>query len=230
MLGPVHTPALALLPTGRLLAEFSLWSADLVRLRDEIVRAEPFADLFHIDVSDGHFSSRLLFFPDLVARIRAISSTPLHVHLMAEPSILPAQIDQFAEAGVDLISVHETPGIALEEAFDRIDAHSKAAGLVLAPDVAPESAKPWLERIEFLTLLGTAVGVKGKGLLPEALPRLRAARALAGNHVRVAADGGIRRETVPQLRAAGADSVVMGSLAFGSDDLAGTIAWLRTLG
>jgi len=226
----VQTKAIAGLATGRLLAEFSLWSADLVRLADEIARTDPFTDLYHIDVSDGHYTSRLLLFPDLVARIRELTVTPLHVHLMAEASVLMAQIDQFAEAGADLISVHEMRGIALEDVLDRIDGHSKAAGLVLAPDAAPESAKPWLDRIEFLTLLGTEVGVKGKGLLPDALARLRAARKLAGGRVRIAADGGIRRETVPQLREAGADSVVMGSLAFGSDDLAGTIEWLRTLG
>lgn len=221
---PVRSAWIAALPRERLLAEFSLWSADLVRLADDIARAEPFADLFHIDVSDGHYSSRLLFFPDLVARIREITKTPLHVHLMADPAVLPAQIDQFAEAGADLISVHEA------SAIDRIDAHGKAAGLVLAPDVALESVAPWLERIEFLTLLGTAVGVKGKGLLPEALPRMRRARQIAGDRVRLAADGGIRRETVPLLRQAGADSVVMGSLAFGSGDLRRTMEWLRTLG
>ena len=221
--------AISGLATGRLLAEFSLWSAALVRLGDDIARAEPYADLFHIDVSDGHYSSRLLFFPDLVARVREITRTPLHVHLMAEAGVLAAQIDQFAEAGADLISVHEMPGVALDQVFDSIDRHGKAAGLVLAPDAAPESAKPWLGRIAFLTLLGTAVGVKGKGLLPNALDRMRAARAIAGGGVRVAADGGIRRETVPLLRQAGADSVVMGSLAFGSPDLAATIEWLRAL-
>ena len=222
--------AIGELATGRLLAEFSLWSADLVRLGDEIARAEPYADLFHIDVSDGHYSSRLLFFPDLVARVREITRRPLHVHLMANAEVLLAQVDQFAEAGADLISVHETPALAPREVFDRIDGHGIAAGLVLAPDAAPESAKSWLPRIAFLTLLGTAVGVKGKGLLPNALDRLRAARAIAGDRVRIAADGGIRRETVPLLRKAGADSVVMGSLAFGSPDLAATIEWLRTLG
>ena len=85
-----------------------------------------------------------------------------------------------------------------------------------------------------MTLLGTAIGVKGQGLSDQACPRLRqvshmlqaAGRADA---VRVAADGGIRAETVPRLRAAGAQTVVLGSLAFGDPDLAGRMAWLHGL-
>jgi ribulose-phosphate 3-epimerase len=216
------------LPRDRLLAEFSLWSADLLRLGDEIARAEPFADLFHIDVSDGHFTPRLLFFPDLVARVRESTSRPLHVHLMADGAILAAQIDDFATAGADLISVHDPA------ALERIRERGKAAGLVLTPDVAPESIEPFLESLDMITFLGTPAGVKGQGLLPEALPRLRRARAMlmaAGvvSRVRIGADGGIRRETVPRLRAAGADTVVMGSLAFGSQDLGSTIRWVRSL-
>jgi ribulose-phosphate 3-epimerase len=215
-------------PADRLLAEFSLWSADLLRLRDEIARAEPFADLFHIDVSDGHFTPRLLFFPDLTARVREATARPLHVHVMANRAVLEAQIDHFADAGADLISVHDP------KALDSIHERGKAAGLVLTPDVPTESVEPHLRRVDMITLLGTAPGVKGEGLLPEALPRLRRMRAMLdagglGGRVRIGADGGIRRDTVPQLRAAGADTVVMGSLAFGSDDLPATIGWLRSL-
>ena len=92
-----------------------------------------------------------------------------------------------------------------------------------------EAARPALERVAFLTLLGTAIGVKGQGLSDEACPRLGEARALLREvgregEVVLAADGGIREETVPRLRAAGADTVVMGSLAFGGADLAGADA------
>ena len=95
-----------MLPKNRLMAEFSMWSADLVRIADDLARTSSHADLLHIDVADGHFAPALLFFPDLVARIRAASAIPIHVHLMIADAILIDQIDQFAEAGADLISVH----------------------------------------------------------------------------------------------------------------------------
>lgn len=80
-----------------------------------------------------------------------------------------------------------------------------------------------------LTLLGTAIGVKGQGLSPAAPDRLREARAMIsafGRRIVLAADGGIRETTVPLLRLAGAETVVLGSLAFGATDLGARMAWL----
>lgn len=220
------------LPTGRLIAEFSMWSADLIRLADDLARIAPHADILHIDVADGHFAPALLFFPDLVARLRAVTALPIHVHLMVTDDVLLAQIDQFAEAGADLISLHAENGAAVEPALDRIAAHGIAAGMVLRVETPVKSAAQWLGRLAFLTLLGTAIGVKGQGLDPAAGDRLRHAVALiegAGRRIVLAADGGIRENTVPVLRAAGAETVVLGSLAFGAPDLAGRMAWLASL-
>lgn len=218
------------LPTNRPIAEFSVWSADLLNIGADLQRIRPHADALHIDVADGHFAPAFLFFPDLMARVRAVSDLPIHVHLMIESSILAAQIDQFAEAGADLITLHaESTG--LDEALARVKSHGCEAGLVLRVETPVETLRPYLDRIRFITLLGTAIGVKGKGLHEDALDRLRAVQAMLADtgksgHIRVIADGGIRHETVPLLRAAGAEGVVLGSLAFGDADLAGRMAWL----
>jgi ribulose-phosphate 3-epimerase len=221
--------AIRALPRDRLLAEFSLWSADLARLEDDVARTQPHADVYHLDVADGRFAPSFLFFPDLVARIRRLTATPLHVHLMVEGDILAEQVRQFADAGADLISVHAEVLDAQGSALDLIRARGCAAGIVLRlqTDVA---AAPWLERAAFLTLLGTEIGVKGQSLSDHAGARMREARRLADAHgLILAADGGIREVTVPVLRAAGADTVVLGSLAFGAADLAARMAWLRAL-
>lgn len=68
---------------ARLLLDVSLWSADLANLEPEIRRLEPFADSFHLDAADGHFVPSLLFFPDLIARLRELTRVPFHLHLMA---------------------------------------------------------------------------------------------------------------------------------------------------
>ena len=220
------------LPKNRLMAEFSLWSADLVRLADDLARIGPHADLLHVDVADGHFAPALLFFPDLVARIRELTTVPIHVHLMAADAILLSQIDQFAEAGADLISLHVENASVASAALDRIAKHKLRAGRVLRVETPVAQAKTFASRLDFLTLLGTVIGVKGQGLDPTAPARLREAGALiskAGRRVVLAADGGIRDNTVPVLRSAGAETVVMGSLAFGAPDLAARIAWVRGL-
>jgi ribulose-phosphate 3-epimerase len=219
------------LPRHRLLAEFSMWSADIVRLATDQARIEPHADLLHIDVADGHFAPALLFFPDLVARMRDLTGLPIHVHLMVADTVLVSQIDQFAEAGADLISLHLENANAAE-GLDRIEYHKCKAGMVLRVETPVERVAPWLARLDMLTLLGTAIGVKGQGLDPAATSRLREAAGLIAatdRRIVLAADGGIRETTVPLLRQAGAETVVMGSLAFGAPDLAARIRWLHAL-
>lgn len=226
------TPAdrIRALPEGRLLAEFSLWSADLLNMGADLDRIAPHADLLHADAADGHFAPALLLFPDLVARVAAQSPAPVHVHLMCADAAILSQIDQFADAGASLITLHvENEGVA-EAALDRIAGHGLGAGMALRVETPVDRAARWLPRIDMLTLLGTAIGVKGQGLDPAAPGRLRAAARLiagAGRRVILAADGGIREGTVPALRAAGAETVVLGSLAFGAPDLAARMAWLR---
>lgn len=221
------------LKSNKMIGEFSMWSANLLRLEDDMARIAPHADMLHIDVADGHFAPAMLFFPDQVAAMRKRTELPIHVHLMCADGILLSQIEQFSEAGADLISIHLENG-NLEQGLAQITKLGKAAGIVLKYDTPVKEAAPYLDRISFLTLLGTAIGVKGQSLSPTACPRLNEAKkiiATAGKSgtIILAADGGIRDNTVPELREAGAETVVLGSLAFGAPDLAQRIKWLKSL-
>ncbi|MBB4227981.1 ribulose-phosphate 3-epimerase [Rhizobium mongolense] len=219
------------LPTDRLMAEMSLWSADLGRLEDEIKRVDALTDIYHIDVADGHFSPALLFFPDLVALCRKHTAKPLHVHLMATDDILTDQIRQFADAGADLISIHaENADIA--GGLKLIEDLGLVSGIVLQLQTGVADVERYLDRIGMLTLLGTRIGVKGQGLDEQAEPRLRQAADLiankkSSNRVVLAADGGIREHTVPGLRRAGAETIVMGSLAFNAEDFGKRMDWVH---
>jgi len=220
------------LADDRLLAEFSLWSADLLRLADELLRIGPYADLLHVDVADGHFAPALLYFPDLVAAIRKATDLPIHVHLMVDDSVLLNQIEQFADAGADLISIHAENTMLTDSALGLITDKGLVAGLVLKVDTPVAKAVRYLPRLGMLTLLGTAIGVKGQGLDERACDRLQEAKAYiqaarVGRRIVLAADGGIRETTVPQLRKAGAETVVLGSLAFAAPDLAARMAWVK---
>lgn len=230
----MNTPAadwFSQLPSDRLIAEFSVWSADLLRIGEDLARIRPHADLLHIDVADGHFAPAFLFFPDLAARVRAASDVPMHVHLMVEDHIVESQIAQFADAGADVITLHAECASVATGALEHITQRGLRAGLVLKVETPVATLAPYLDQIHFLTLLGTSIGVKGKGLHDDALARMKEARELVrradlDHRIVCVADGGIRHETVPLLRAAGAQAVVLGSLAFGDADLAGRMAWL----
>ena len=223
------TAFLKTLDRDTLIAEFSLWSANLLRLEEDLIRIAPHCDVLHVDVADGHFAPAMLFFPDQIAAVKKISKPPIHVHLMVADNILISQIDQFAEPGADLISIHVENQNAIE-ALAHIRAKGVASGIVLKWDTPVSAAATFIDHINFLTLLGTEIGVKGQSLSAAAPARLKEARALIGpRDIILAADGGIRDNTVPLLRAAGAQTVVLGSLAFAAPNLGARIQWLKSL-
>ncbi len=219
------------LPRQRLLADYSLWSADLAALGESIRATEPYADFYHIDVADAHFVPGLLFFPDLVAALRAHTETPLHVHLMTEhpAALAPA----FLDAGADLLTVH-ADNSETSEAIDLVRSRGQSAGVAVELETDPRIVEKFADRISLVLMMGTPLGVKGVEMDDRAPDRVHAMKEMLavrglGSTVKVSADGGIREHTVPLLRAAGADMVTPGSLVFKSRDLAATTEWLQGL-
>lgn len=209
-----------------LLLDISLWSADLANLESEVKRLEPFADSFHFDAADGHFVPSLLFFPDLIARLRPLTGVPFHLHLMATrpQDLLPA----FLEAGVNRVTLPLETGKRLRHVLDLLDASGIPAGLSLDIDTPWMMVKDYLPRIDTVLLMGTVMGRKGLGMDERAPERIRAVKKLRAP-VRVFADGGIREDTVPRLREAGADGIVPGSLVCAAPDLKARVEWLKSL-
>jgi ribulose-phosphate 3-epimerase len=207
----------------------SLWSADLGNLAAEIKRIEPYSERFHLDVADGHYTNKLLFFPDLVKSLRPHTKTPFEVHLMTTEPL--KWIDPFVESGVDgfifCFDSLRDPGSALRAA----KAHGKQAGfsLLLSEPVALQ--EPYWNDLDIVTIVGTAMGIKGASMDPAVPDKIREARGIVrrrGLKTAIEADGGIRRETVPLLHAAGADFIVPGSLMF-REDPAAMRKWLASL-
>jgi ribulose-phosphate 3-epimerase len=227
----VAMPLWSQLAQDRLLVDYSLWSADLANLAASIHRTEACADLYHVDVADGHFVPSLLFFPDLLAALRPLTAKPFHVHLMTQrPEHLVAD---FLKAGADIITVH-AENDQTAEVINQVKQAGKAVGLAVQLHTPLELVADLLEDIDLVLMMGTLLGIKGVGLDDQAVPRLQAVRKLIDaqalrHRVKLSADGGIREHTVPQLRAAGADMITPGSLVFKSQDLYQTTAWLHSL-
>ena len=219
---------------GRCLAEISMWSADLGALAADMRRIDQFADMYHFDVADGTFAPDLLFFPDLVRALRPLSQKPFHIHLMIDDKNLLQMINSFIDTGADLISVHVENENALMPALKLLDDRGVAAGIALQLKTPIARIEPLLDRVRAVLLLGTAIGVKGQDLSSKAPGRLREASKLLlarkdNKNRLLIADGGIRKTTVPSLVRAGAQTVVMGSLAFGASNLEERFVWLRDL-
>jgi ribulose-phosphate 3-epimerase len=207
----------------------SLWSADLANLEEDIKRVEPFSERLHLDVADGHYVPNMLFFPDLVKSIRPHTDLPFEMHLMATDPML--WVDPFLEAGVDIWIV---PFDSMAEPGDFLDAvrsHGKRSGLSLMIHESLDLLDPYWERLDVVTLVATAMGVKGASMdetIPDKIRRAREIIVERGCGTEIEVDGGIRRNTVPLMYAAGADFIVPGSLMFGGDP-AEMRAWLAGL-
>jgi ribulose-phosphate 3-epimerase len=196
----------------------SLWSADLSNLASEIRWVEPYSDRFHIDVADGHYVGNLLFFPDLVRAIRGCTRLPFEVHLMTTDPL--AWIGPFAEAGADGFIVCRDTVDDPSPVIRAIRATGKFAGISLRIEEEIERLDPYWGDLELVTLFGTDVGIKGASLDPRIPAKVRRARDLIdrlGVKTEIEVDGGIRRQSVPLIHAAGADWIVPGSLMFGGD-------------
>jgi ribulose-phosphate 3-epimerase len=199
----------------------SLWSADLANLAAEIKRVDPFSERFHLDVADGHYVPSMLFFPDLVKAIRKHTSKPFEVHLMTtDPS---AWVVPFAEAGADgVIFCFDSlpdPGAAIKQVKDL----GKFVGISLLVTEPVGLLRPYWNTIDQVTIVGTPMGTKGTSMEPTIVEKIQEARAEIEKysaHVEIQIDGGIRRNTVPQIHQAGADWIVPGSLMFGEDPAA----------
>ena len=209
-----------------LFLDISVWSADLANLESELRRLSPAADSFHFDACDGHFVPSLLFFPDLIARLRPLTPVEFHLHLMATRTLdlLPA----FLEAGVDRVTFPIETGKRVSLALDFLLARGRKTGLSIDLDTEPLQLKDYAPRISRVIAMGTQMGVKGCNLDERACPRIEELRRLFPN-LEVFADGGIREHTVPLLRRAGAHGIVPGSLICSAPDLDARVAWLKSL-
>jgi ribulose-phosphate 3-epimerase len=195
-----------------------LWSADLTNLESEIRRVEPHSERFHLDVADGHYVPTMLFFPDLVGAIRKHTSIPLEVHLMTNDPL--SWVGPFSDAGADgfifcLDTAHEPSRV-----IRAVKKRDKFIGVSISIQQRIEEIEPYWEDLDLVTILGTELGIKGASMDAGTPAKVRHARSIIderGLVTEIEVDGGIRRQSVPLIHAAGADWIVAGSLMFGED-------------
>ena len=204
----------------------SLLSADFGNLKDDIARCEAAgADLFHVDVMDGHYVRNITIGPVVVKGIRKYATVPLNVHLMITNPERYSQ--QFCEAGADCIVAHvEAPGDcggALRIAKEM----GVRTGIAINPETAAKSAMELASIVDLVTVMSVHPGFSGQKFIPEVLDKIQPLREAMRPDAVITIDGGLNAETAKRARDAGVDIIVAGSAIFGADDMAEMIRTLR---
>ena len=207
----------------------SLLSADFVRLAEDIARVEAAgADWLHLDIMDGHFVPNLTFGPPVVAAIRKVSKLPLDVHLMVTNPA--AQIEAFAGAGADYLTVHVETDPHLHRLVNRIRELGVKPAVSLNPSTPVDLLDEILNEVDMVLVMSVNPGFGGQKFIPASLDKIRRLKQKLSRlerQVLIEVDGGVNLMTAPQLIEAGADVLVAGSAVFGSADITATIAALK---
>ena len=194
----------------------SILSADLSKLGSEIQNLEKAkADLIHIDVMDGHFVPNITIGPEVINKLKKYTSLPFDVHLMIAP--VDNFIENFANAGADIITIHPEATKNLIASIEKIKSCKKKVGISLNPETSVEKILPVLELIDLALIMSVNPGFGGQKFIEKVLEKVKILRKEIDSKklkTVIEIDGGINFETAKLAKKAGVDILVSGTTIF----------------
>jgi len=199
----------------------SMLGADFGRMREAAELVAPHSSYLHMDVMDGHFVPNLTMGVDLVKALKGIA--PLDVHLMVTDPL--NFIDDFHEAGAEIISVHveaNNPG----EALEKINEKNIKSGIAFNPSTPKEKIIPFLDIADMILVMSVEPGYCGQSFHENAIDRVKFFKTKYPDKI-VEVDGGVSTDNSAILSENGADILVAGSAIFKSKDPIETIGIMK---
>ena len=198
----------------------SVLSADYARLGEAVTEAtRAGADYIHIDVMDGHFVPPVTVGAQMVEALRPCTDLPLDVHLMIDAP--ERQIEGFARAGADIITVHVEVCTHLHRTIQQIKVLGKKAGVALNPATPIGSLEEILPSVDLVLVMTVNPGFGGQTFIkdmPEKIVRVRAELDRRGLEAELEVDGGISAANAPLVVRAGATVLVAGAAIFATGE------------
>ena len=209
----------------------SILAANFASLGEEIRAVEQGgAGMLHVDVMDGHFVPNISIGVPVVASLRKATRLALDVHLMIENP--HRYVEAFAEAGADMISVHQEATPHLDRVLTQIRELGREAGAVINPATPVAALSEVLDKVNYVLVMSVNPGFGGQAFIPGALEKIRQLKEIRAryNHAfRIEVDGGVGPENVVQLVRAGAEILVAGTSIFHTSDPAAAVRLMRHL-
>ncbi|HUY79175.1 MAG TPA: ribulose-phosphate 3-epimerase [Ktedonobacterales bacterium] len=207
----------------------SILAADVARLGEQVAATQAAgADRIQVDVMDGRFVPNITFGPLVVAAVRRHTTLPLEAHLMiVEPE---RYVADFAEAGADVIIVHQEVSPHLHRTIQQIKALGKRAGVAINPATPLAMLQEILGDVDLVLCMTVNPGFGGQEFIPATLGKIERLRAMIQQHgaqCDLEVDGGITVTTAAEVTRAGANVLVAGSSVY--DDPNGIVAGVAAL-
>jgi len=209
----------------------SILAADFNRLGEEVKMVEKAgADYIHVDVMDGRFVPNISIGQPVVKAVRKATGLVLDVHLMIEEP--DRYIESFADAGSDIICVHQEACIHLDRCISQIKELGKKAAVSLNPATDINTLRYILPRLDMVLVMSVNPGFGGQTFIKYSLEKISELRKMAdalNPDLDIEVDGGITLSNIGEIIKAGANVIVAGSSIYRAENPAAVIADMKEL-
>ena len=207
----------------------SILSADFARLLEDVKKVEKAGcEYLHIDVMDGHFVPNITLGPGIVKSLRKDVNMVFDAHLMIENP--DNYIKEFADAGCDIIVVHQEACTHLHRTIQNIKSHGIKAGVALNPATPIETIKYVLQDVDMVLLMSVNPGFGGQSYIPVVTEKIKELKALIDKmnlDIDIEVDGGVKPSNIAEVVNAGANVIVAGSAIFNAGNIDEAVKSLR---